>query len=846
MASIQLTLAGRYLWGRKLRTFLTMLAILLGTLLIFGMNIILPTMLQSFQSNLLAASGQVDVTISHESSEAFSEKLVNKVRAVEGVRAVAGSLSRTVNIPANFYGRADVSALTLTGIDPRAAQTLRSYPVQEGRFLRGSDELEAVITASLANTLGLALGDELALPTTEGAVSLEIIGLLPERALPGNEEVLITLYEAQKLLDLPDRINTIDANLNTMDEAQREIIQRNLEAVLGEDYTLGALSSGTEIFASIRTGQAAFNLFGFLALFMGGFIIFNTFHTIVAERRHDIGMLRAVGASRRTIITLILTEGVFLGAIGTVIGIILGYLLGSSLVRAMGPMLNQFLHVEMGDPIVKPGLLVTTIALGVGVTLLAGLLPAWNAGRVTPLEALRPPVAEAGQRIARWGLIVGVILIALAVLGLLSGNIGLTSLGGLLFMLGLVLVAPGLVRPIARVFSALIALIYARDGTGDLAQGNLTRQPTRAAVTASATMVGLAVVVAMGGMVYSLTDGFLVVMERSLGGDYLVMPPSVGVWGSNVGAKEELADRLRAVPGVEVVSTLRYAAAAANGKQVSLLGIDPVNYPRISSLNFMQGDSSSAYGELANERGLIVNGVLAAQAGFKVGDVVQLSTPTGEKDYRVIAVAGDYLNAKILTAYLSQGNLRADFRKDEDVFIQISLAKGADPSRVEPKLKEILADYPQFKLVSGQGYIEENKQIFDIAFSAMYVLLAVLATPSLIALVNTLAIGVIERTREIGTLRAIGATRKQVRRMVVAESLLLAAIGTALGLLAGLYLGYIMVMGLSVGGYPVPYVFPYSGLVAAVAIGLILGVIAALVPARQAARMDILRALRYE
>jgi putative ABC transport system permease protein len=312
---------------------------------------------------------------------------------------------------------------------------------------------------------------------------------------------------------------------------------------------------------------------------MGGFIIFNTFRTIVAERRHDIGMLRAVGASRRTIITLILTEGVILGIAGTMIGIILGYLLGSSLVRAMGPMLNQFLHVEIGNPVIQPGLFVTTIALGVGVTLLAGLLPAWNAGRVTPLEALRPPVAEASQRVARWGLIVGIVLILLAVMGLLSGNIGLTSLGGLLFMLGLVMVAPGLVRPIARVFSALIALIYARDGTGDLAQGNLTRQPTRAAVTASATMVGLAVVVAMGGMVYSLTDGFWWSWSAAWG-DYLVMPPSVGVWGSNVEA--ESADRLRAVPG----GGGQHAAMQPlhKRKQVSLLGTDPVNYPRDPAL----------------------------------------------------------------------------------------------------------------------------------------------------------------------------------------------------------------------------------------------------------------------
>jgi putative ABC transport system permease protein len=842
----QIKLAGRYLWGRKLRTFLTTLAIVFGTLVIFGMNIILPTMVHAFQTNMLAASGQVDVTITHKTGEAFSRKLLNRVRAVEGIRAIAGSLSRTVNIPADYYGRADVTALTLTGIDPKEAQTLRSYPVKEGRFLHSDDTYAAVISTSLAESLGLKVDDEMNLPTAEGSVALRIVGLLPARSLPGNEEVLMTLYQTQKLLDLPDRINTIEANLATSDEAQRETIQANIEALLGEDYSLGGLSSGTELLGSIKTGQAAMNLFGFLSLIMGGFIIFNTFRTIVAERRHDIGMLRSLGANRRTIVGLIMTEGFLQGVVGTTVGIMLGYLMGAGIVAMMGPMMNSFMHVEIGAPVIQPGLIALTVMLGVGVTLLAGLLPAFSASRVTPLEALRPSTAEAAQRTARAGVITGIVFIVLAVFGLVSGNIGLTSLGGLLFLVGLVLVAPALVRPIASLFSRLLVLILARDGTGNLAQGNLTRQPTRAAVTASATMIGLAIIVGLGGMVFSLTGTFLDILHKSLGSDYLLMPPSVGIWASNVGANQDLADRLRSIPGVGAVSTMRFANATINGKPVSLLGVDPQVYPQVASLTFQEGDGNTAFAALAAGPSLIANGVFAAQNGLKPGDLVQVSSPTGLKEYQVAAIAGDYLNAKIMTAYISQANMSRDFRKNEDIFIQLNLAPNADAARVEEKMKDILEDYPQFKLVSGKSYFEENKALFDSIFAFYFILLGVLTLPSLIALLNTLAIGVIERTREIGMLRAIGATRRQVRRTVIVESLLLAAIGTAFGLIAGLYLGYVMVLGLSVGGFPVEYVFPGAGLLAATAVGLIFGVLAALLPARQAAKMDIIRALRYE
>jgi len=514
--NLQVTLAARYLWGRKLRTFLTTLAITFGTLVIFGMNIILPTMLQAFQTNILAASGQVDVTITHKTGEAFSDKVLNRLKTVVGIRAIAGSLSRTINIPDGYFGRTrKVTALTLTGIEPREAQMLRHYPIKEGRFLRSGDTTAAVITTSLADSLGLELGGRLHLPTPEGNVSLKIVGLLPARTLPGNEEVLVTLHEAQKWFDLPNRINTIEINLDTTDLAQRQAIQGAIEAVLGKDYTLGALSSGTEILASIKTGQAAFNLFGFLALFMGGFIIFNTFRTIVAERRHDIGMLRAVGASRRTIIGLILAEGFLQGAVGTAMGIVLGYLMGASLLALTAPILTQFVHLQMGLPVVRPALILVTVILGVGVTLLAGLLPAFSASRVTPLEALRPSVAGVIQRTAGVSAGIGVVLIALAVLGLVSGNMGLTALGGLMFLIGLVLVAPALVRPITSVFSALIALAFAREGTGTLAQSNLTRQPARAAITASATMIGLAIIVGMGGLIWSLSGGFLDILRKS-------------------------------------------------------------------------------------------------------------------------------------------------------------------------------------------------------------------------------------------------------------------------------------------------------------------------------------------
>ena len=853
----QVALATKYMRGRKLRTFLTTLAIIIGVMMIFGMGILLPTMADAFNKSLLAASGQTDVMITHKTGETFSATVLNRIKGLEGVGAVGGSLERSINLPPGFYGKdSTVSALSLIGLDPAVAPNLHDYRVTQGRFLQPGDGNVAVISERLADSLGVKLNDSMKLPTTQGVVKLAIVGLTPGRALAGDEQVLMALSQAQKLLDAPGRINVIEANLTTKDKAVSDAIVNNIRAQLGNTYTLGGLTSGSEFATTMQNSAIIFNMIGFLALAMGGFIIFNTFRTIVAERRHDIGMLRALGANRATVRGLVLTEGLVQGVVGTAIGIGLGYLLGAGIIAGMNPFMKQLMNIDM-TPVVTPSLFVVAIVLGVGVTLLSGLLPAVRASRVTPMEALRPSLGETMQRISRVWTIIGAVMLIIAVVGLFSGNFALVALGGLFVLVGLVLIAPALVKPVARLFGALIALIYARDGTGELAEGNMTRQPSRAAITASATMIGLAIVVGVGGMLFSLVGTAEAMFNRSMGSDYLLLPPSVAVWKGDVGASQTLKGKLSSIPGVSAVNSLRYAQSSipsvslktgTGDATISVLGIDPVDYAKMSGMDFITGNAQDAFSSLATgDRNVIVNGVLATPLGLKVGDTVPLATPTGQQDYRIVAIGSDVLSMKINTAYISQANMRLDFNKSEDILYQINLAKGADASVAEQWLNQIVADYPQFRLVAGSVYMAEFAQQYQSIISGFYVLLAVLAFPSLIAILNTLAIGVIERTREIGMLRAIGATRGQVRKTVVAEALLLAALGTAFGILAGLYLSYVFVAGLNAAGYmKMAYTFPRAGVLAAMAVGLLFGVLAALMPARQASRMEIIKALRYE
>ncbi len=839
---VQWTMALRYLRGRKLRTALTTLAVVFGVAVLFGMNALLPTMLQAFRQTVLATTGKVDLVFTSVTDGPFPAERVEAVRGVEGIAEVAGSLRRNVLLPPDLAGRAGLNAVTLVGVEPEVAARMRRYPLKDGRFLTAGDGDAILISRGLAEKLALSVGGRLTLPSAQGTTDLEVVGILDVPSIPGVEEVFVPLPAAQRLLGMPGQINVIEAVVKP--GVDRSKAEQAVLAALGDLFKAEPPEIGEELIASLRMGEIAFALFGVMALVIGAFIILNTFRTVVVERRHDLGMLRAIGASRRVVVGLILAESLLQGILGTAIGLAAGYALAWVLLLTVRSVMQHYLRMEAIAPIITLPNLLTAVVLGLGATLAGGLWPALSAGRVTPLEALRPVVPGAYERAAKRRGIVGAVLIVLAALTLVAGDFNMAALGMLLFLVGLVLIAPVLVGPLSRLFGRILALVFAREGR--LAEGNLARQPNRAAVTASALMVGLAMILAIAGIMTSVFDGFMSYIDHSLRTDFLLMPASLVLGGGNVGAGPELVEAVREVPGVTGATTLRLATAAVDGMTLQVIGVDPETYPRLSGLVFRYGDPEEAFAALGRERAVIVNGVFAAQRRVRVGDFLTLQTPEGKREYRVVGVGSDYLNAKLATAYISQANLERDFHQTADLLVMVEAADDADLAAVQARLEEVVRKYPSFVLTEWRSFREEQERAFGQSVSMLNVILLMFVLPSLLAMVNTLTINVMERTREIGVLRAVGSTRRQIRRMVVAESLLLGALGTAFGILAGLWLGYVLVAGMNVSGFVIPYYFPYTGILVALAVGLLIGVGAALLPARRAARLDIVAALRYE
>lgn len=837
-------MAWQYLKGRKLRTALTTLAIVFGVALIFAINLVLPAFLDAFKQTVSAVTG-ADLSISSVTGEAFApDPVLDPVGGMAHVRAVTGILHRQFTLPE--YGDDDlfgsIDRVELIGVDPASVERVHPFTMSEGRFLQPGDTGKAVLPAGITDRAPqLKVGTTFSLVTAGGLKSFTVVGLLDEQGSLSAPEIVVTLPDAQAALDQSGLINRVEVSLSP--GADEETASDEIEDALGEGYVLNANTNATDVLASARISFAMFDLFGALALFLGAFLIFNTFRTVVIERRRDLAMLRAIGATRRQIMAMILVESLLQGILGSLIGLLLGLGLAWGMISVMNGVFTRFTSLSgISLSLNAPAFLIAA-TLGLLTSLVAGYWPARTAGKMSPLEALRP-VSEAKVRYAaRWSLIAGGLCVALAVGLMLSSPEGAIG-GALLFLLGIMIAAPGLVIPAARLFSPLLTLWFAREG--DLARGNMIRQPGRAAITGSTLMIGVATLVLMAAIVTGIVGMFQSLTEDSFASDLLILPPSLAVYDNVVGADATLAERLQALPEVETVASLRYARTDTEGRALQVMGIDPVDYPQVVSLHFNEGDSATAYSALAGGRNAILTPLAAFALGLDQGSELPIQTANGPQTYRIVGIAQDVLTAKLNAIFMSQDNLAADFRKTEDVMLMVNLHSGADKEAALAEVNQILTDYPQFEAHLSRQYLDDLVNTTKATSSMFYAVAVLILIPAGLGLLNTLTINVMERTREIGVVRAVGGSRSQVRRMVTGEALLLGVFGSALGVLAGIAISYGVIAAFETIGWRMPYPFPLMGIIAGLIVGVLLALFSSILPARNAARLDIIRALQYE
>jgi putative ABC transport system permease protein len=849
----ELPLAISYLKGRPARTIMTILSIMIGVMMMFGLNGMAPAFKELFVTSTQSmALTEVDLYVTRRDGSFFRQEYAQNVGAVPGVESTASMIARTVAVPPEYYFTADekeINTIQVFGVDTSITDeafnivTAGGRRLTAGRLLQPGDVQAVLISEQFADGLGIGIGEMVELPGAGGWVDLKVVGLLSDPGIMlGTQQVFMSIPAAQELLNTPNRINTIMGRYAEGSDARS--IDATVQALFGKGYELSPLEGGEDIWAALlEYVNVIFTMFGLMSLAMAGLIMFNTFRTSVAERKRDIGMLRSIGARRNIIMRAVLYEGLILAGLGTGLGMLLGYGFAYGARAGLGSAFESLLGRSLSEPRFTLFAYAVSIIFGLGVPLASVLLPARNASQVTPLEAMRPSTVAQEAAIKRSRLIVGLVSLVLGVAGLLSGLFPLMGLGTMIFLLALGLLGPMLISPITAFFSRALVLVFGQEG--GLAARNIAHQPRRASITASSLMISLAILIGLGGMLASTYGGTLRFLDASLRSDYIMMP-SLVVTNNTVGAGPELAETVRRIPGVEELTTMRQIDTLdVDGMGIRLIGIDPLKYVRIAGLFLVEGDES-AYERMQNGTAVIVNGRYATMFGVGVGDMISLEGDHGPVNVEVAAIGLDYINVKLPSVYMEQTSLTREYGVRNDVFLLINHEPDANLEQLEEDLQAATRAYPGFGIISREQLRLSQEQLTEGATIGLNIVLSLLAAPALLGLANALGINVIERTREIGMMRAVGAKRRQIRRMIVAESLLLCLMGIALGIVSGIMLSFVMTGLLEFFGLRIPYDFPGVGVLTAIAAGLISGILAALLPARRASDLEIISALAYE
>jgi putative ABC transport system permease protein len=585
-----------------------------------------------------------------------------------------------------------------------------------------------------------------------------------------------------------------------------------------------------------------------MALFLGAFLIYNTYQVAIIERQHDLAILRVIGAEKGQITRLILVESSIQGLIGSVIGLVVGILFSILLVKWVEAS-GWTTGVGNLDTRLSPTVALICASFGIGIALIAGFVPARLASKVSPLAALHP-IEKNSEIVARWRLVVGIFGAVIAV-GLLQDE-ATFMLGALLLLIVTVIISVTLIAPLSRLLHPLLRPLFPR--VSDLALGNILRQPKRASAIVNSIIVGFAVFVASAVIVTNLTGFFTRLYQENFLSDILIFPlggETVVFTGTALGVDATVARSLSTIPDVSAVSTLRSTTIVQAGETVYILGIDPQYAGELRPFRLYEGNHESAIFAMQEERAIYLNDHMAQIFNLGIGDSVTFDTPyNGLQSYNVVAIGDDIdIVPNVSGAMIANSWIETDFGVGTDVTIYLDVADDADMAQVMEQVNQMLVDYPQMVAVELSDFRETAINRGETISNFFYIMAVLVVIPSLFGLLNTVIMNVLERQREIGMLRAIGGNQAQVQRAFIVEMLYLSSIGVFLGAIVGIMLGLGMVQiwdtALTVR-HALYGSVPVFEIVIGVALGLGLALFLTLTPARHASRENIVQVLRYE
>jgi putative ABC transport system permease protein len=846
--------------GRKLRTALTALAIVLGVAMMSGAYVLTDTIDKAFDAIFVDSYAGTDAVVTGkepgfsfegESAQAppIPEETLERVRGVEGVEVATGSLQDFQTKMLRPDGEeidTGGSPSFAFGIDT-AAEYERFNPLNlvEGRWPSGGEEV--AVDEGVADDEDLQLGDRIGIAALGPAQEFTIVGIARYGDLSTIGSSTFAIFDVRTAQELLGKEGELDAVQAAADSgtSPEELAQR-IRAELGDEVTVRtgveqAEEQSSEI-ATFTTIIRYFLLsFAGIALFVGAFVIFNTLSITVAQRMREFATLRTLGASRRQVLRSVILEALVIGLSASIVGLFagLGLAIGlNELFRALN------LDLPKTETVFATRTIVVSLLVGTLVTLVAGLFPAIRATRVPPIAAVREGATMPRGRFARFVPFIATAVVALAVFALGYGTLadglgigdrfGLLGVGVLALFVGVAMLSSRLVRPLTR----LVGIPARRIGgaAGKIADRNAQRNPGRTAATAAALMIGIALVtfisVLANGLRVSNSDAITEQIQSDL-----IVTSQDGYSEFPAAAGEAAA----AADGVEAASAVRQEIAQIDGDGANLTGLDD-RIGETYAFRWEEG-SDEALAQLGDD-GAIVPGNVADDRGLTLGDTIAIrSIDNVTRDFVVRGIyEGSPFYPLLGTASVSQQAFDELYERPRNRFTLLNVA--GDEAAAKPAVESALEQFPDTRVFTRPEWIDKEDQEIQQFLLLLYVLLALSVIISLFGMVNTLALSVFERTRELGMLRAVGMTRRQTRRMVRHESVITALIGAALGLPLGIFLAALVTRAL--GQYDLRFELPVGQLVVLTVVAVVAGLLAAITPARRAAKLDPLRALQYE